>query len=71
MALPGRRYKLNIWDIGGQKTLRPYWRNYFEKTDGLIWVSSGRSRPAFCCPSLFSTVLYVWDGAVVVFEMQL
>ena len=32
------RYKLNIWDVGGQKTLRPYWRNYFEKTDGLIWV---------------------------------
>jgi len=31
-------YKLNIWDVGGQKTLRPYWRNYFEKTDGLIWV---------------------------------
>lgn len=31
-------YKLNIWDIGGQKTLRPYWRNYYEKTDGLIWV---------------------------------
>ncbi|KAG2435451.1 hypothetical protein HYH02_011951 [Chlamydomonas schloesseri] len=31
-------YKLNIWDIGGQKTLRPYWRNYYEKTDALIWV---------------------------------
>jgi ADP-ribosylation factor-like protein 2 len=24
--------------VGGQKTLRPYWRNYYEKTDGLIWV---------------------------------
>ena len=33
-----RSYKLNIWDVGGQKTLRPYWRNYYEKTDGLIWV---------------------------------
>ena len=32
------RFKLNIWDVGGQKTLRPYWRNYYEKTDGLIWV---------------------------------
>eukprot|EP00897_Mesotaenium_endlicherianum_P005497 jgi/Mesen1/4976/ME000248S04264 len=31
-------YQLNIWDVGGQKTLRPYWRNYFERTDGLIWV---------------------------------
>ncbi|KAL6720395.1 ADP-ribosylation factor-like protein 2 [Lecanora helva] len=31
-------YHLNIWDVGGQKTLRSYWRNYFEKTDALIWV---------------------------------
>ncbi|XP_003383772.1 PREDICTED: ADP-ribosylation factor-like protein 2 [Amphimedon queenslandica] len=30
--------KLNIWDVGGQKSLRSYWRNYFESTDGLIWV---------------------------------
>lgn len=27
-----------IGDVGGQKTLRTYWRNYFEKTDTLIWV---------------------------------
>ena len=32
------RYKLNIWDVGGQSSLRSYWRNYFECTDGLIWV---------------------------------
>ncbi|KAK8807232.1 hypothetical protein WA158_003991 [Blastocystis sp. Blastoise] len=31
-------YKLNIWDVGGQKTIRTYWRNYFEQTDGVIWV---------------------------------
>lgn len=31
-------YKLNIWDVGGQKTIRAYWRNYFETTEGLIWV---------------------------------
>lgn len=24
--------------MGGQKSLRSYWRNYFESTDGLIWV---------------------------------
>lgn len=32
------RYKLNIWDVGGQTSLRSYWRNYYECTDGLIWV---------------------------------
>ena len=29
---------MNIWDVGGQKSLRSYWRNYFEQTDGLVWV---------------------------------
>merc|ERR1712166_460030 len=39
-------YKLNVWDIGGQKTIRPYWRNYFDNTDVLIYVvdSSDRRR---------------------------
>ena len=32
------RYKLNIWDIGGQKSLRTYWRNYFEMNDAVLWV---------------------------------
>ncbi|KAH6581492.1 hypothetical protein BASA50_002520 [Batrachochytrium salamandrivorans] len=38
--------KMNVWDIGGQKTIRPYWRNYFESTDVLIYVvdSSDRRR---------------------------
>ena len=30
--------KLNVWDIGGQKSIRPYWRNYFDQTDALIYV---------------------------------
>ncbi|KFH49064.1 ADP-ribosylation factor-like protein-like protein [Hapsidospora chrysogenum ATCC 11550] len=32
------------WDVGGQKTLRSYWRNYFEKTDALIWVVDATDR---------------------------
>lgn len=32
------RYRLNLWDVGGQQTIRAYWRNYFEQTDGIIWV---------------------------------
>lgn len=31
-------YQLNIWDIGGQQTLRSFWFNYFDKLDSLIWV---------------------------------
>ncbi len=29
---------MNVWDIGGQKAIRPYWKNYFENTDGLVYV---------------------------------
>ena len=38
------RLKLNIWDVGGQRSLRSYWRNYFESTDGLIWVVDSADR---------------------------
>lgn len=33
-----------MWDVGGQKSLRSYWRNYFECTDGLIWVVDSADR---------------------------
>ena len=43
-------YKLNCWDIGGQRSLRSYWRNYFEQTDGVLWVvdSADRERLDVC-----------------------
>lgn len=31
-------FKLNVWDIGGQKTIRPYWANYYDNTDALVFV---------------------------------
>lgn len=33
-----RGYRVNVWDVGGQECIRAYWRNYFEQTDGVIWV---------------------------------
>lgn len=43
-------YKLNIWDVGGQQTIRSYWKNYFEETDGVIWVidSADKHRLLLC-----------------------
>ena len=35
---------MNFWDVGGQTTIRSYWRNYFEHTDGLIWVVDSGDR---------------------------
>ena len=36
--------------MGGQQSIRTYWRNFFEKTDGLIWVidSSDKQRLKMC-----------------------
>ncbi|KAJ2161624.1 ADP-ribosylation factor-like protein 2 [Coemansia sp. RSA 552] len=49
-------YKVNFWDVGGQRTIRPYWRNYFEQTDGIIWVvdSADRERMKDCKEELLS-----------------
>lgn len=39
-----------MWDVGGQRTIRAFWRHYFECTDGLIWVvdSADRDRMKTC-----------------------
>ncbi|KAI0092482.1 ADP-ribosylation factor family-domain-containing protein [Irpex rosettiformis] len=53
------RYTLNVWDVGGQRTLRPYWRNYFEQTDAIVWVvdSGDRMRMKDCKEELHSLLL--------------
>ncbi|XP_033098434.1 ADP-ribosylation factor-like protein 3 [Anneissia japonica] len=33
-----QKWKLNVWDIGGQRKIRPYWKNYFDNIDVLIYV---------------------------------
>lgn len=37
-------FKLNVWDIGGQKTIRPYWKNYYENTEAIIYVVDAADR---------------------------
>ena len=43
-------YQVNVWDVGGQKSIRTFWKNYFEQTEGLVWVvdCSDRSRLQIC-----------------------
>merc|ERR1712107_754528 len=31
-------YRLSVWDVGGQKTLRPHWTEYSECSDALVYV---------------------------------
>src|SRR5574343_1503007 len=30
--------QLQVWDLGGQGTLRPYWRCYYPNTNAVIYV---------------------------------
>uniref|UniRef100_A0A1I8BAV9 ADP-ribosylation factor-like protein 3 n=1 Tax=Meloidogyne hapla TaxID=6305 RepID=A0A1I8BAV9_MELHA len=39
--------RLNVWDIGGQRKIRPYWKNYFDNTDVLIYVIDSSDRKRF------------------------
>mmetsp|Transcript_20871 Transcript_20871/g.63617 ORF Transcript_20871/g.63617 Transcript_20871/m.63617 type:complete len:166 (-) Transcript_20871:931-1428(-) len=43
-SLMHAEFKLNVWDIGGQKSIRPYWRNYFDQTDALVYVIDSADR---------------------------
>ncbi|POM71820.1 ADP-ribosylation factor-like protein 2 [Phytophthora palmivora] len=43
-TLEYKDFKLNVWDVGGQQTIRSYWRNYFEQTDGIVWVVDSADR---------------------------
>ncbi|KAI1723020.1 ADP-ribosylation factor family domain-containing protein [Ditylenchus destructor] len=57
-TLEYKNWKLNCWDVGGQKSLRSYWRNYFERTDSVIWVvdSADGMRLEDCAKELHALV---------------
>ncbi|XP_061887804.1 ADP-ribosylation factor-like protein 3 isoform X1 [Entelurus aequoreus] len=59
-------FKLNVWDIGGQRKIRPYWKNYFENTDVLIYVIDSSDNKRFEETSLeLSELLEEGDLAAV------
>ncbi|XP_076150718.1 ADP-ribosylation factor-like protein 14 isoform X3 [Alosa pseudoharengus] len=33
-----KKLALTVWDIGGQKKMRPHWKNFYQDTAGLIFV---------------------------------
>ncbi|KAI9572428.1 ADP-ribosylation factor-like protein [Boletus coccyginus] len=52
-------FTVRVGDVGGQRTLRPYWRNYFEQTDAIVWVvdSGDRMRIQDCKEELHNLLL--------------
>jgi ADP-ribosylation factor-like protein 3 len=43
-SIVNENFKLNAWDLGGQKSVRPYWRHYFEKAQLIIFVIDSADR---------------------------
>jgi len=33
-----KNLKFQVWDLGGQTTIRPYWRCYYANTNAIIYV---------------------------------
>ena len=58
-SLMSNGFKLNVWDIGGQKSIRPYWRNYYDQT-----VSSSN---VYSCYYILYCYFYIYDYYVLLF----
>ncbi|XP_034415005.1 ADP-ribosylation factor-like protein 4D [Cyclopterus lumpus] len=35
---PSRTTNFQVWDVGGQEKLRPLWKSYTRRTDGMVFV---------------------------------
>lgn len=44
-------FKLNVWDIGGQRSIRPYWKKYLGSTDLLVSGETPQPPIALCVES--------------------
>jgi len=39
-----KNLKFQVWDLGGQTSIRPYWRCYYSNTDAIIYVVDSGDR---------------------------
>ncbi|GLC36837.1 hypothetical protein PLESTB_000777300 [Pleodorina starrii] len=51
-----KNIQLEIWDLGGQQNLRPFWATYFKNTDAVVMVvdSTDRARVGVTKSELFN-----------------
>ncbi|CAH8561384.1 unnamed protein product [Schistosoma bovis] len=51
-----KNLKFQVWDLGGQTSIRPYWRCYYANTDAIIYVvdSMDKDRVGISKQELFS-----------------
>lgn len=55
-TLTYKNVQFQVWDLGGQTGIRPYWRCYFPQTDAVIYVvdSTDRDRMGVAKHELFA-----------------
>ncbi|KAK8821066.1 hypothetical protein WA538_005698 [Blastocystis sp. DL] len=59
LSMDYQNFHLNIWDIGGQGSIRKFWSNYYEETDAVVWViDSGDKDRMDMCKQQFKEVLF-------------
>lgn len=70
-TLKYKNLTLNIWDLGGQTSIRPYWRCYYTNTAAVIFVvdSTDKDRIAVACKELHMMLKEeeLLDSALLVF----
>ena len=64
-----KNLKFQVWDLGGQTSIRPYWRCYFSNTDAIIYVvdSSDRERIGISKQELVSMLEVIIDFSFICF----
>ncbi|SCW03662.1 LAFE_0G15412g1_1 [Lachancea fermentati] len=66
-----KNLKLNVWDLGGQTSIRPYWRCYYSNTAAVIFVvdSTDKDRIATASKELHMMLQEeeLQDAALLVF----
>ena len=70
-SLTYKNVTLNVWDLGGQTTIRPYWRCYYADTNAIIFVvdSADTDRLGTACEELHQMLQEeeLRDSALLIF----
>ena len=58
-TLQYKNIKFQVWDLGGQTSIRPYWRCYYQNTNAVIYVvdCNDRERVAKASEELHKIIL--------------
>ena len=66
-----KNLRFQVWDLGGQTSIRPYWRCYYQNTNAVIYVvdAADAERMAICKQELMAMLEEeeLKDAALIVF----